>query len=266
MPSPFPGMDPFLEHPSLFPGLHGRMVAYLSEALQARLPQPYFAEIGERTWVEVSQRDIERDVNVLRGEMGPDNRQEPPGGAAIAVIARTEPVIVTIRHDEQRETWVEIRTRFDDIERIVASIEVLSRSNKTPGVRGRDLYLRKQQEILASQIHLIEIDLLRGGTHTTAVPLGRAVAEAGPFDFHVSIHRCDRLEDFFVYPIRLEVHLPEIAIPLLPGDPDVPLDLQVVFDRCYDSGPYHRRVRYAESEPVPALSPVRTEWVARRLA
>src|SRR3989442_1271435 len=48
MPSPFPGMDPYLEHPNLFPGLHNRLVAVLSESLQAKLPPPYFAEIGER--------------------------------------------------------------------------------------------------------------------------------------------------------------------------------------------------------------------------
>jgi hypothetical protein len=40
MPSPFPGMDPFLEHPMFFPGLHGAMHAYIREALQAVLPEP----------------------------------------------------------------------------------------------------------------------------------------------------------------------------------------------------------------------------------
>ncbi len=54
MPSPFLGMDHFLEHPAIFPGLHNRMVATLSESLQASLPAPYFAEIGERVWVEES--------------------------------------------------------------------------------------------------------------------------------------------------------------------------------------------------------------------
>ena len=47
--------------------------------------------------------------------------------------------------------------------------------------------------------------------------------------------------------------LPEIAIPLLPGDGDVAVDLQEVFQRSYDAGPYRRRIRYRQTEPVPPL-------------
>jgi hypothetical protein len=220
-------MDPYLEHPANFPGLHNRLVAVLSESLQAKLPAPYFAEIGERAWVEVAQRFIE--------------------------------------HDERRETLVEIRVPRDEGERLVTAIEVLSPSNKTSGERGRELYQRKQRELLDSQTHLVEIDLLRDGVHSTAVPLDLLTARVGLFDYHVSIHRFDRFEDFLVYPIRLEERLPEIAIPLLPGDADVMIDLQAVFERGYDTGPYRRRIRYAESAPVPPLRPDRGEWAARVL-
>jgi Protein of unknown function (DUF4058) len=58
MPSPFPGMDPFLEHPDFFPDIHDRFTTHLSEAIQAHLPEPYLARIGRRVWVEVSQRYI----------------------------------------------------------------------------------------------------------------------------------------------------------------------------------------------------------------
>ncbi len=267
MPSPFPGMDPFLEHPAIFPGLHNRMVATLSEHLQASLPAPYFAEIGERVWVEVSHRYIEPDVNVLRGRPAAVRREETPAGAgaAVASAARSRPVVVTVPHDERRETLVEIRARIDEDERLVTAIELLSLSDKTPGERGRDLYLRKQRGLLHSRTHLVEIDLLRAGEHTTAVPRDLVEARAGDFDYHVSIHRFDRFEDFLVYPIQLDERLPEMAIPLLPGDPDVTVDLQAVFDRSYDTGPYRRRVRYAESTPVPPLRGERAEWAAQVL-
>jgi hypothetical protein len=78
MPSPFPGMDPYLEHPATFPGLHSRLITNLSDALQLRLPPPYFAEINERTWVELSQREIEPDVNVLQSDWGPGPREQRP--------------------------------------------------------------------------------------------------------------------------------------------------------------------------------------------
>ena len=84
--------------------------------------------------------------------------------------------------------------------------------------QGRDLYKRKQKEILASQVHLVEIDLLRGASTRQQFRLNRPFDACGPFDYHVSVHGFDDLETFFVYPIRLEDCLPPVAIPLLPGD------------------------------------------------
>lgn len=43
MPSPFPGMDPYLENPEIFPDFHDSVITYLREYLQACLPEPYFA-------------------------------------------------------------------------------------------------------------------------------------------------------------------------------------------------------------------------------
>ncbi len=263
MPSPFPGMDPFLEHPAIFPGLHERLIAYLSESLQARLPEPYYAEIGERLWVETSDRSIGPDVYVLDDEAR-DREPRLGGDVALATDVRTQPVVVTVPQDELGESYVEIWAS-GETERVVTTIEVLSLTNKTAGVRGRELYLRKQREILASQVHLVEIDLLRGGQHTTAVPLRRARAKAGPFDYHVCIHRFDNLEDFFVYPIRLQDRLPEITIPLLPGDGDVVVDLQAIFQRSYDAGPYRRRIRYGHTAPVPPRDDETQAWAARLL-
>jgi hypothetical protein len=147
----------------------------------------------------------------------------------------------------------------------VTSIELLSLSNKTPGEQGRELYRRKQKELLASKVHLVEIDLLRGGAHVTAVPLDLAVEGCGPFDYHISVHCFDDRETYFVYPVRLEERLPPIDIPLLPGDPSVTLDLQPVFERCYDAGPYLREIRYGEDELIPSLPPERNPWLSQIL-
>lgn len=38
MPSPFPGMDPFLEHPAISAGLHQWLVTQIAMALDAVLP------------------------------------------------------------------------------------------------------------------------------------------------------------------------------------------------------------------------------------
>lgn len=261
MPSPFPGMDPYLESPAIFPDLHDRLITNLSEALQAGLPAPYFAAIGDRVWVEVSEREIGPDVKVLRGHEDQRIEGPPAGRAAVATARRIEPIVVTVPQDERREPFLEIYSRLEG-ERLVTAIEVLSLTNKTPGAHGRDLYLRKQKEILSSQVHFVEIDLLRAGEHSTAVPLKWALPKTGRFDYHVCIHHFDNFEDYFVYPILLRQKLPRIEVPLLPGDAPVTLDLQAVFDRSYDTGPYRRRVRYSEAGIVPPLSATDSEWAA----
>ena len=259
MPSPFPGMDPYLEDVDLFPSLHGNLITYFQELLQPQLPDPYFAKTNERVWVEVTARYIEPDGDVCLSSRRP-KRSRPTGGVAVAEARRVEPVVVTVPHDEHRQTQVDIWTRRGSEKRLVTTIEVLSPSNKTPGQQGRDLYLKQQREILESQVHLVEVDLLRGGEHTTAVPLPSAVTKAGPFDYHVCIHRFENFEEYFVYPIQLPEPLPEIAIPLLPGDGDVRLDLQAAFHRAYDAGPYRREVDYAKDKITPPLQPRLAKW------
>ena len=262
MPSPFPGMDPYLESPEFFPGLHDNLVIELERALQACLPPAYFADTRSRVWVEYMERAFEPDVDIVRSSDAPAGIGSDNGGGT-AVAVRVQPVVVYVPN-ETREIFLEIRTVQGE-RRLVTALEVLSPSNKIPGAHGRDKYEEKQLEVLSSKVNLIEIDLLRGGTHTTAVPRARAEAEAGPFDYHVCVRRFANLGRYFVYPIRLEQRLPEIAIPLLPGDPDVAIDLQAVLDRCYDFGPYRRISPYRDANPVPPLRPEQQEWASRLL-
>jgi hypothetical protein len=226
VPSPFPGMDPYLENPDIFPDFCFAFVIYLSESLQAQLPAPYYAALGRRTWIEFSKRSDGSDIP----------------------------------HDEISERFIEINVGRRSNRRLVTSIELLSLTNKTPGEHGRDLYLRKQREILQSEVHLVEIDLLRSGKHTSAVPESRLAKRIDRFDYHVCIHHFDNLEDYFIYPIQLTQPLPAISIPLLPGDPAVSLDLQSVFFRTYDVGQYDRDIDYRTDTVDPPLTPEQAEW------
>lgn len=257
MPSPFPGMDPYLEHPDVFPDFHDRFVTYVSDAVQARVPAPYYAALGRRAWIEVSERFVGPDVDVVRPRMA---STQSGGTVAVADRPTTEPLVIRVPHDERVEPLVEIYMGRRSERRLVTTIEVLSPTNKAPGEHGRDLYLRKQQEVLHGKVHLVEVDLLRGGQHTTAVPRDRLESKSGRFDYHVCIHRFDNLEDYFVHPIQLAQPLPRIRIPLLPGDGEVGLDLQEVFQRTYDAGPYCREIDYREDTPAPPLSPEQETW------
>jgi hypothetical protein len=258
-------MDPYLESLEISPDFHDSFITYLREALQANLPAPYFAALGWRVWIEVSRGSIGPDLEVRHVHVPSPRRPEPTAAMAVADLPVARPVIVKVAHDEFCEPFVEIYTRGEEGKRLVASVEVLSLANKTPGEHGRDLYRKKQRELLDSRVHLVEIDFLRGGEHATAVPLEAARDACGPFDYHVSVRPFDDLDTFHVYPIRLGDRLPPIAIPLLPGDPPVTLDLQAVFDRCYDAGPYAREVRYGVDAVVPPLGPDRAAWAERIL-
>jgi Protein of unknown function (DUF4058) len=265
MPSPFPGMDPYLENPEIFPDLHDSLITYIRANLQANLPPPYYATIGRRVWFEASTRSIEPDVRVLRAGAARQVPSPTAGATAVVIRSAARPIIVEVLHDEFREPFLEIYAGSGDSKRLVTSIEVLSQLNKTPDEQARELYLRKQRELLASKVNLVEIDLLRKGYHSTAVPLEPALAACGPFDYHVSVHGFDDVGTFRVYPMHLEEPLATIEVPLLPGDAAISLDLQAVFDRCYDAGPYAREIDYSESQIVPALSADQAAWVTEIL-
>jgi hypothetical protein len=254
-------MDPFLEDPAVFPDLHDSLITELRNAVNAQLPPPYYARSASRVWVEPSQRRVGPEVNVLRPERPSTGAVAPPPGAT--TVARP-PVVIRIPREEVRETYLDIYAKPGN-ERLVTTIEVLSLTNKTAGGEGRPQYLQKQREILGSQVTLVEIDLLRGGQHTTAVRLEDALAKAGPFDYHVCVRAFDEPDDFVIYPISLGEGLPVVVLPLLPGDRSIPVDLQTLLDRCYDTGLYQRSIAYGGTPPATPLRPEQMAWVAQML-
>ncbi len=266
MPSPFPGMDPWLEEPTCFPNLHHDLITTVQRALQAVLPAPYYASGKPRTWSEKKTRYFEPDTNVMRGA-AVRRPPRPDSGGGIAVLDETADAPVVIRvdsreveDDDYNEQYLEIyRGRRPD-QRLVTSVEVLSPSNKSPGNKGRRMYLQKRREAMRTDVHLVEIDLLRAGTHTTAVPLEFLRREAPHYDYHVCINRFDRRDEFQAYPIRMADVLPKIRIPLLPEDGVVTISLQSAFNQSYDGGPYQREIDYLTEEVVPPLTPEQAAW------
>ena len=267
MPSPFPGMDPFLEDHKFFGDLHGSFQFCIREQLQSRLPAPYFAAISERLIVEVEDRDprwIESDTDVLRSSRDEDSGGGVAVASATSLHTRSEPMIVNDDEPEAQK-FVEIRTRNDDgTEQVITSIEVLRPSNKRPGL-GHDRYRQKQREVWMAGVSLVEIDLLRTGEHTTLIDPEKLVRAAPQADYHVCVTAAWNWFQKLLYAFRVEDLLPEVAVPLLPKDGYVALDLQLVFYRCYDSGPYPRRVRYELPLLVPPLKPEQQEWASKLL-
>jgi hypothetical protein len=149
---------------------------------------------------------------------------------------------------EVRELYIEIMDRESGM-RVVTVIELVSPSNKYAG-SGRDKYVSKQQEILQSDCHLVEIDLLRYGPHVLAVPEAR-VAGRFRYDYLVSVNRANgRRNRFEVYPRILRQPLPWIRVPLSGDDPDAQLDIRAALEQAYEAGSYRDRLCYdAPCEP-----------------
>ncbi|MEW5986494.1 MAG: DUF4058 family protein [Chloroflexota bacterium] len=263
MPSPFPGMDPYLEDPALWPGVHQGLITYSRDVLQPQVRPEYHARIGERVYVVGTPlRNIYPDVTLLRR---PPLERVPvaPGGAALlepAVDEADEPYEIMLPPVEHREPFIEIiHTAGGEV---VTVIEVLSPSNKTIG-EGHDLYLEKQREVLDSRAHLVEIDLLGQGLHTVAAPLA-GLADLPPWRYLVCLGRAGRPRRMQAYPIPLSRRLPRIRVPLREPDPDVVLDLQAIFNLCYDNGGYDDFVNYRRP-PTTALSAHEQSWLQSHL-
>jgi hypothetical protein len=246
-------MDPWLERPMVFPDVHLSLVYLLKTTVNASLPRGYTISTSNRVWVDI---EVRREPDV--GVFGPDN--VPEGPAAVATM--TAAGLIALETDEVlsdpiEEPYLEIVS--DEGDRLVTAIEVVSRANKTSGDHGRNSYLHKQTEYRLSSVNLVEIDLLRGGPHTTAVP-ERRLRAVGPYDYHVCIMLAGAPRQFFVAPIKLTDKLPTFPIPLDPGVAPVTVDLQKAFDRCYDEGGFDRIAKYDRKKPDPPLAPEQQAW------
>jgi hypothetical protein len=252
-------MDPYLEDPHRWPGVHLLFIAALAELLNNRLRPRYVAEIEERIYLAPDddpdeERDRIPDIWVERRDGGKakSEKRHATGGVAIA-----EPVVVTtLRDEERRERRIEIRTT--NAGKLVTVIELLSPSNKTSGAEGRRSFLAKRREVTSSKAHWVEIDLLRQG-----IPL-RARKRLDPHEYCVHVSPVGLRPKGRVWPIRLQGPLPTVGIPLRAPDPDAPLDLQTALEMVYDRGAYEVKLDYTK-DPVPPLPPELAKWANKLL-
>ncbi|MBI2479656.1 MAG: DUF4058 family protein [Planctomycetia bacterium] len=251
---PFPGMDPYVERSAIWPDFHDAFISYLREAIQPSL-RPKYAALGQdRLYVVDSGRPIRPDVSIVRMPV------ERASAAAVALAEPDAPVIVELSREEIREPLLYIIEPAAG-NRIVTAIEVLSPDNKRSGP-GRDSYLNKQEELWAAGAHLVEIDLLRAGCSTVRVPQ-EELDRLKPHHYLVSVTRCVPTQ-CELYGFALQQRLPRIQVPLANGDPDIPLDLQAVFQRCWESGPYPELLQY-DAPPPGELDADDLTWCRQQL-
>jgi len=219
----------------------------------------YHARIGERVYILEPPHALYPDVLLIGHPVREPALVDVYTQAPAVAVAEEElqaPVILTLPPVEHREPFIEIVHAAGG--EVVTVIEVLSPANKTSG-EGHRLYHRKQQEVLNSAAHLVEIDLLAEGLHTVAIS-EEGKASLASHRYLISVNRAPDKYRFEVYPIPLQHRLPRFGVPLREPDPDVALYLQAVFTQCYDNGGYADFVDYRQPPPV-TLSPEDAAWV-----
>jgi hypothetical protein len=261
LPSPFPGMDPYLEDPRIWRGFHHYLADEIVRRLSRDLGSKYYADVEVEVAIEgvnVSQvTAVYADAAVL------DRSRDVPGGeptSRTAVAIPEAPVHRALRLSEEIKLR-SVRVVQAGSGDLVTSIEILSPFNKRGG-GPTEMYLKKRNRILLSPVHLIEVDLLRGGERP-----GPEVREPPlDADYVVLVNRANG-PDFRtseIWPLALTQPLPVIPVPLLPPDPDVALDLAGIVRSIYESYGYERRLDYSREVPLPGLRPEIRRWFEER--
>lgn len=248
MKSPFPGMDPYLEAPRLWWGMQHQLLSGIVDYLQPQLLPDYVTLLEERVLLGPL------DERFLDGPIVEEGRLRVGAWENASASSYSQPECIHVPGLLYRHRSIEIRRRHDG--ELVSIIEIICPWDKIG--RGRQEYRAMQEGYLRREINLVEIDLLREGEHTIALPANRL----GPSDYRISVLPGGSCR-FRVYRFAIRDRLPIIAVPLRDEDPDVALDLQRVLQLVYAEGPYSN-LDYSVG-PDPPLSPENTEWARDRI-
>jgi hypothetical protein len=164
-------------------------------------------------------------------------------------------IIPTLMDEEVEEAFLKII--HVESETLVTVIEVLSPANKVRGSRGRASFMAKRHEIMNSEVHWVEIDLLRAGVPSVTDPPLR------PCDYRILVSRADQRTKTRFWPVSVRQPLPVIKIPLRGKETETLLDLGAVFRSVYHRAAYDVSVDYRK-EPQPPPEGEDAKW-AREL-
>lgn len=242
MPSPFPGMDPFLEAAEVWEDVHANFATELRAQLQPQLVPRYVAVLTPY----VTYEDVAISIPTA---IKPDVAAVPAPILGVTAVAEPEVPARTQR----------IEIRAVGSQNLVTVIEIRSPTNKQPGSANFEAYARKRRDLLRSDVHLLEIDLLRRGVRW---PLETPLPDAPYFVF---LSRVEERPTVAIWPLTFRAALPIVPVPLRTPDQDVTVDLAAALAQVYEQGAYALRCDYHNDPPGPELNPEDAAWLNTRL-
>ena len=248
MPSPFPGMDPYLEGRH-WPDVHHALAAAIRHELAATIPARYVIR------VETSVISDESGSDPL-AIMYPDLHIHHPDAAGAtdvdSNVALLPPRISVPAPVLARVHSITIRLAPEGT--LVTSIEILSSANKYG--ESFQKFSEKWHRLRRASVNLVEIDLIRRGRRIFPQP------ELRDAPYLVTVTPRSGASTG-AWPITLREPLPEVPVPLAEPDPDARLALQELFAGIYLDGRYDLDIKYGvESPPPPPLSAADAAWVS----
>lgn len=261
MPSPFPGMDPYLEHPDFWQETHNRLIVAIADSIMPQIRPKYEIAIDKRIYEITEPNDSNSSgESLLVGipDVAIKSQSNHPDAAtgSVATVAVTLPATVKVPTPAKiKQAYLEVREMTT--KQVVTAIEILSPVNKRSG-EGRLTYLKKRQSILGSLTNLVEIDLLRSWE---PMPVLNSSIQS---DYRVLVSRSDRRPFAELYAFNLRDSLPIFPVPLREEDVEPIVNLPELFAGIYDRAGYDYRIDY-DREPVPSLSEENRVWAQELL-
>jgi hypothetical protein len=243
-------MNPYLEHPDLWPDVHNQLITLIRNALVPQVRPRYYVAIEERVYIAAPKSRLVGRPDVAIVEPA-DESLWPRIEEALAPYRPFPIDLPTTVPDEVHEWYLEVREAAGG--EVVTAIELLSPANKQPGGSGHASYLKKRLEVLGSQTHLVEIDLLRDGP---PLPMTGNPPES---DYRIIVSRAWQRPQAYLYAFNLPEPVPAVPIPLKDEGEEATLNLQSLLSALYEQAGYDLRIDY-RAEPNPPLTPVGAAW------
>lgn len=140
MPSPFPGMDPFIEACGLWEDFHPKLIGEIERTLDGLVPERYFVSLAARNYIAIAGAEG-KDFHPFIPDVGVSSamgRPSPKSGAVAEAAPKSGAIgMQAFVAEPFRETFIEI-IEGDAERHLVTSIKVLSPSNKRPARKGEN--------------------------------------------------------------------------------------------------------------------------------